>query len=47
MAMAPDFKSDKFEYNVHAISTCIAAILALFAIIFILNGWLYLIFVHF
>lgn len=47
MAMAPDFKSDKFEYNVHAISTCIAAILALFAIIFVLNGWLHLIFCTF
>lgn len=44
MAMAPDFKSDKLEYNVHAISTCMAAILALFAIIFVLKGWLYLIF---
>lgn len=43
MATAPDFKSDKLEYNVHSISTIIAALLSLIAIIFILNGVIYLI----
>lgn len=45
MSMAPDFKNNILEYKVHAISTIIAALLALFSIIFVLNGGYILIFV--